>query len=200
MNYQTLFLVAAVALQAAPVVDLSGSWTLDTYLSDHPEQVAAAIRADLRLTPETTAFRMTNDRSRDRGARPRNASPAEPNADEQKHIDDLTEILRYPPPALQITQTADAITLADPHGRTRTLATNGTKQSISYGESGTAADTITEWQGPQIVSTTDLGGGRRMVTTYSIVPTTKQLMVRTVIARAPNEPGAFEIKQVYDPR
>ena len=106
--------------------------------------------------------------------------------------------MRYPPPTLQISQTADAITMSDPHGATRTLTANGRKQMLNYGDDETPAETTTACQGPQLVSTTDLGGGRRMTATYSIVPTTRQLMIRTIIERAPDEPGSFEIKQVYD--
>ena len=54
-------LIAAAALaarapaQAQSAVDLSGTWTLDTYLSDSPEQVAAAVRLDLGLGPVNRA-------------------------------------------------------------------------------------------------------------------------------------------------
>lgn len=172
-----LSIVAALLLQsAAPGLDLSGTWNLDTYLSDHPEQVAAAIRADLRIGPDT-AFLMMGTRGQGRGRNQRQSDAKEPNADEQQQIDDLTMALRYPAPTLQIAQNGDAVALTDAQGQTRTL---------------------NHWEGPQLVATTDLGNGRRMIATYSIVPTTKQLMIRTTIERAPNQPGAFEIKQVYD--
>ena len=44
-----LLVAAAMLLQTPAPVDFSGAWNLDTYLSDHPEQVAAAIRADLHI-------------------------------------------------------------------------------------------------------------------------------------------------------
>ncbi|HZP47176.1 MAG TPA: hypothetical protein VFB07_01485 [Vicinamibacterales bacterium] len=171
-------LVLAAAVVVSAPVDFSGTWTLDTYLSDNSEQVAAAIRADLRIGSDTSTFLMTGARGpRERGRNPHQADAKPPNADEQKQIDDLTMALRYPAPTLKITQSGDAVTLTDAQGQTRTLD---------------------HWEGPQLVATTDLGNGRRMTATYSLVPTTKQLMVRTVIERAPNQPGAFEIKQVYD--
>ncbi|HZT77624.1 MAG TPA: hypothetical protein VFA27_13315 [Vicinamibacterales bacterium] len=173
-----LIVVTAFVLQAAaPSVDLSGTWRLDTDLSDNPEQVAAAIRADLRIGSDTTTFLMTGTRGRDRGRgnRPVDAKP--PSADEQQKIDDQTLALRYPAPTLTITQSGDTVTLTDAQGQSHTL---------------------NHWEGPQLVATTDLGNGRRLVATYSIVQATKQLMIRTVVERAPNEPGAFEIKQVYD--
>ncbi len=169
--------VVLVAQSTPAPVDFSGRWNLDTYLSDHPEQVAAAIRTDLHLSGETT-FVLAGGRGRQsrRGNEQRSSSKP-PSADEQERIDDLTLALRYPAPTLTITQHGDTVTLADPQGQTRTLA---------------------HWEGPQLVSTTDLGHGRRLVATLSMVPTTRQLMIRTVVERAPNEPGPFEIKQVYD--
>jgi hypothetical protein len=173
-----LIAAALLAQTSGAPVDLSGTWTLDTNLSDNPEQVAAAIRADLHLGCETATFVMRNDRGRSRGRpEPRDTAPKEPNADEQKRIDDLTTALRYPPPTLRIAQTGTTLTLTDAQGQTHTLS---------------------HWEGPQLVSTTDLGGGRRMTSTYSLLPMTRQLIIRTQIERAPNQPGPFEIKQVYD--
>ncbi len=56
-----LLLAAAMLLQGAPL-DFSGTWNLDTYLSDNPERVAAAIRADLQIGSETTTFLMMGTR------------------------------------------------------------------------------------------------------------------------------------------
>ena len=41
-----ILLVLPVVLASQAPVDLSGKWTLDTYLSDNPEQIAAALRID----------------------------------------------------------------------------------------------------------------------------------------------------------
>jgi hypothetical protein len=54
------------------------------------------------------------------------------------------------------------------------------------------------WEGPQLVSEQDLGGGRLVRYTYSIVPTTKQLLVRVAIDRTPGFPGPFQIRLVYN--
>src|SRR3954466_16076269 len=54
-------LIAAATLsqrahaQHTGAADLSGTWTLDTYLSDSPEQVAAAVRVALGPGPERVA-------------------------------------------------------------------------------------------------------------------------------------------------
>ena len=196
--------LAAVVLLAAAPVDLSGTWTLDTYLSDNPEQIAAAVRADLRLPNDEVAVgalgrgggfgRRGSRDAASKGGKER----TEIRPEDQKRIDDVTSILRYAPPTLRVSQTDASITLSDPQGTTRTLAVTGKREKQIYGDNATAADTTTDWEGPQLVSSIDIGSGRRMTLTYSIVPTTKQLMVRAAVERAPNEPGPFEITLVYD--
>jgi hypothetical protein len=185
-------------------LDLSGKWTLDTALSDSPEQIAAAIRIDVgagggeNLLGESGrggAGRGTGGR---RGAEPRSegGQNRQPTSDEQKRIDELTESLRYPPTALTIAQTPDAVTITDEQQRARTLTPNGKREKQPVGSA--SLDVATRWEGPQLVSEQDLGGGRLVRYTYSIVPATKQLLVRVGIDRTPGFPGPFQIRLVYN--
>jgi hypothetical protein len=185
-------------------VDLSGKWTLDTVLSDSPEQIAAAIRIDVGQgggeSPlgESGSGGFGQGNGRRRGAEPRSsgAQNRQPNAEEQKRIDELTESLRYPPTALTIAQTAAAITVTDEQQRARTLTPNGKREKQTVGS--TSLEVATRWEGPQLVSEQDLGGGRLVRYTYSIVPTTKQLLVRVSIDRTLGFPGPFQIRLVYN--
>lgn len=198
------FFAIALLLQTAGAPDLSGTWTLDTYLSDNPEQVLASIRADLGqeasslLSESTEAGR--NARGRGRRAEPRrdqaSSTAAEPTADEQRAIDAITAEIRYPPPTLTIVETASAVTLKDATGGSRTFQTNGKAEPQTFAD--TRANVTASWQGPQLVVAFDLGKGRTMTSTYSIVPTTHQLSLRVTIERAPNQPGPFEIRYIYD--
>jgi hypothetical protein len=189
---------------ASATADLSGTWTLDTYLSDKPAQVAAAIRTDLgqrdsSLFPERpTGGRF--GRGSGRRGQPSPPGPAgtstPPNAEEQRALDDITAAVRYPPPTLQISQTDTSVTLADPQGRSRTFQTNGKREQQLF--ESARADSTARWEGPQLVVDFDLGKGRKMTYTYAVVPTTRQLLVRIVFEPAPNQPAPFEIKYVYD--
>ena len=183
-------------------VDRSGKWTLDTVLSDSPEQIAAAIRIDVGQGGGANLFSESGSRGRGNGGRrggePRSGSGRnhQPSAEDQKRIDELTESLRYPPTALSITQTASAITVTDEQQRARTLTPNGKREKQAVGSA--SLEVASRWEGPQLVSEQDLGGGRLVRFTYSIVPSTKQLLVRIAIDRTAGFPGPFPIRLVYN--
>lgn len=202
---------AAAAAGQAPAkapIDLSGTWTLDTYLSDSPEQVAAAIRIDLGQRAADEVFVEQAQQGRSGNRMPRRAEPQRPHetpeqaAEREKHeaeqlnrLNELTTSVRYPAPTLTITQSEGSVTLADGQQQV-TLTTDGKRQKVGVGDA--QLDTSASWQGPQLVIEQDLGSGRAMTRTFSIVPTTKQLMIRSTFERAPREQGSFEVKQVYN--
>jgi hypothetical protein len=191
------------AQTSPPTADLSGTWTLDTYLSDRPAQVAAAIRTDLGQQSSSLFGESMGGGRSGRGAGRRGQPSPEPagtstppNAEEQRALDDITAAVRYPPPTLQIARTDTSVTLTDPQGRSRTFQTNGKREQQLF--ESARADSTARWEGPQLVIDFDLAKGRKMTWTYSVVPTTRQLLVRIAFEPAPNQPGPFEIKYVYD--
>lgn len=200
----------AVAAHAQPrppaAVDLSGKWTLDTYLSDSPESIAAALRIDLGIGSGDQLFAgdLENGRSGRGGAGRRGQPPGQRggarggdlNPEEQNRLNDLTAPLRYPPAVLTIVQSTDRLTLTDDSGQARTLTTSGAREKQPLG--AITVDTTTRWEGPQLVSEEDLGKGRKITFTYSIVPTTRQLLVRARVERGPGQSGPFDIKYVYN--
>lgn len=189
--------------QSAPAVNLAGTWTFDTWLSDNPQQVDAAIRADLNEQDavdggfEGGAFGRGSGRRGD-SARREGSQRREhrPDAEDQRTIDTLTQSLRYPPLMLQIMQSEASVSIGDTDGEARTFQVNGKRESQTFDT--TRTETTARWEGPQLVIDVDLRNGRTMTYTYSIVPTTRQLLLRVTLERAPNQPGPFEIKLVYD--
>jgi hypothetical protein len=176
-------------------------------LSDHPQQVAAAIRIDLGQGAGETSFGGAPERGRSGrgeggrrgqgGSQPAGSNRANDLAlEEQNRLDELIAAVRYPPTMLTISQTASAVTFTDEQGRALTFTTDGKREKGTL--NGNPLETTTKWEGPLLVSERDLGKGRRMTSTYSIVPTTKQLIVRVEFERSPGQPGPFEIKQVYN--
>lgn len=213
MTHHHLLVAAALVVAALPAraqsappagFDLSGTWTLDTYLSDTPEEIAAAIRYDFgnfagtelfSLEPEAGRGQRGGDRQ-GQGRGQRGGQRDQQNVEEQNRLDDLTAPLRYPPPTLTIAQASDRVTLTDDQGQSRALATTGVKEKQPLGAA--TVDTTTRWEGPQLVSEEDLGKGRKVTFTYSIVPTTKQLMIRARLERGPGQSGPFDITYVYN--
>ncbi len=189
-------------------LDLSGRWTLNTYLSDNPEQVAASIQFDFGLGGP--------DRLPDRGSEPgrfgrrgggrgepqgtregsRGASRDQPSQEELNRLNELTEPVRYPLTTMVVSQKPDAVTFTDAQGQARTVATTGKREKQTIGAS--TIDVTSRWEGPQLISEEDLGKGRKMIFTYSAVPPTKQLLLRIALERAPGQRGPFEIKYLYD--
>jgi|SRR5689334_19657021 len=199
-----IFMLLPMVAWGQGAVDLSGKWTLDTVLSDSPEQIAAAIRIDLGQGGGGNPFADSaggeaghrNGGRRGGGSRPSGAPNHPANADEQKRMDELTESLRYPPTTVTIAQTPGAITVTDEQQRARMLTPTGKREKQTVGSA--SLDVTTRWEGPQLVSDQDLGNGRLVRYTYSIVPTTKQLLVRVAIDRTPGFPGPFQIRLVYN--
>jgi hypothetical protein len=188
----------------APGLDLAGTWKLDTYLSDNPQQVAASIDADLRQNDfdlfaggaeQERGGRETGRRGEPPPQRPQRP-PNAPKPEEQRALDAITQGVRYPPPTLRITQTPTAVTIGDAQNQPRTFRVNGKREQQTFDTA--RADTTAHWEGPQLVIDFDLSKGRKMTCTYSIVPTTNQLMMRVTFERAPNQPGPFEIRFVYN--
>jgi hypothetical protein len=200
-----MFMCGAVALAQTPPapVDLTGTWTLDTFVSDNPGQVTAAIRTDLGQNrtdifdpfPETRGRGTMGRRGQAQG-RESSGSQSAPSADEQRAIDDVTASVRYPPLTLRVAQSGDAITFTDANGQSRSFAVNGKRQQQVFDT--THADCTARWEGPQLVVEIDLPKGRKMISTYGIAPTTRQLLLRISFERAPGQPAPFEIKYAYN--
>jgi len=205
-------LVAAIAIVAAavahaqtskPALDLAGTWTLDTYLSDSPEQVAASIRIDLGQDG-SGAFSGMPERGRARGMGRRGQPPrgegggsaAATSPEDQQALDNITAAVRFPPPTLRITQTDASIVIGDVQGPSRTFQINGRREQQMFDT--TRADSVARREGPQVVIDIDLGKGRKMTLIYSIVPTTAQLRMRVRFEKAPNDLGPFEVKYIYN--
>jgi hypothetical protein len=201
-----LFAAAALSLRAhaqSPGVDLSGTWTLDTYLSDSPEQVAAAVRLDLGIgavnrTPPGTDSGHSDGRGRgglygrQGGAPPRQDLTPE----DQARLDEVANTVRYAAATLTIAQNGSSVTFTDARGGERTYQTNGKKEKQTFGSA--TVDAAARWQGPQLVIETELPRDHRMTTTWSIVPTTKQLLMRVSLGRGSLEMGPLQVKQVYN--
>jgi hypothetical protein len=54
-------------------------------------------------------------------------------------------------------------------------------------------------KGPQLVVAYEVGHAGTLTYAYSLVPTTKQLLIRVNFERRPEQPGPSEIKLVYGP-
>jgi len=188
--------------------NLSGDWTLNRELSDDPQQFGADDRgADYRRAGGNGrrgggfggGFGGRGGFRGGYGGSPRTQDDL--SAEDRARLQDLANEARAPSPSLEISHSGATIAITDAKGRTRFFQTNGAKDKHQL-ESGTV-DSTTHWNGDQLVTEYDLGSGRRVTYTYTVVPTTRQLVIRIRMDGPQSQSGgtrASAVKYVYDAR
>ena len=202
---------------AAPP-SLSGTWTLDPYVSDHPEQVARVLqlatggeRGQQRRDESARGgsyggggggfggFGRSGGRSRGRVPPPDSGNGSrEALSDTDKQVlDELTGAVRFAPARLVIAQTPTAVTITGDDRMPVTLTTNGhgEKQTVGNG----SVDRHAMWEGPQLLVAYDIGNAGTLSYRYDKAPTTGQLVVRVAFERKSGATSPLEVKLVYDP-
>ena len=116
--------------------------------------------------------------------------------EESKLLAEVAHPVLFPRPTLTIAQAEGIVTLTGGQGTSETLRTNGKSEKQSF-ETGTAFRTAA-WEGPQLRVAYEVGRIGTLTYVFSIVPTTKQLLVRVNFERTPGTAGPFEIKLVYN--
>jgi len=192
------------AQSTGPAVDLSGTWQVDTYLSDDPRQVEAAIRFALneRVEGSPEGERGQGGRGGDRQGqngrrgRGRGSSAEQAPSEDQRRLDEMMRRVRRSPVTLEISQTATSATLKDELGQSYTFKTDVKNEKQTFGS--VTIETAAHWEGPQLVIDFDLPRGLTMTYTYSIVPTTEQLLWRVSFQKSQLDVAPFVIKQLYN--
>jgi hypothetical protein len=188
--------------------DFSGTWTLDTYLSDGPAQIAQEIRIDTGQPGEEALLGRGTELGgfggRGRGGRGGfggrergDARTAEQfSAEDRKKLTELTDPVQFASPTLTISQTETTIAIAGVRSGSQTLTTNGKaeKQALEAG----VVDRVARWEGPALVVGYDVGHAGTVTYKYTLVPTTRQLLIRVNFERIRGQPGPFDIRLVYD--
>lgn len=197
---------ARVGGQPAATPGVSGTWSLNTYLSDSPQQIANELRYDIeqsgqelmRGVPGGILGSGREGRSRSGRSAPESSGPSKPIApDDRRMLDELTEAIRFAPTSLTISQNgSDVVSIATPLHGTQTLHTNG--KSEKYPVAGGTVDRVARWEGLQLTVTYNVGHAGTLRYSYALAPNGKQLLVRVNFERTTGQPGPFEIKLVYD--
>ena len=191
---------------------LVGTWRLDPYLSDHPTQVALALRFNTGEANDSELFGGMAERGGGsgrrggggsgtaepgRGAAPRGSSRQELSEADRKILTELTDAVRTPPTTLTISQEETGFTIATGAQAPNVLRTNGKAEKFQL-TAGTIERTATR-EGPNLVVLYDAERAGTITYTFGLAPTTGQLLVRVSYVRREGEPGPFVIKLVYNP-
>ena len=206
----TLCLLTVPRTASAQHPSFSGTWTLNTALSDNPEQILRALRLDTGLSSEQELLEPeTQDRGGGRDGLGRGGSgksgrgPAEAdrrrgpqiNPEDRSRLTELINGVRFAPTTLTISQTDDMVVSAGTRAAD-TLHPTG-KAEVHTLEAGVVNRT-TRWVGPLLIVSYDVGRTGTLIYTYSLVPATRQLLVRVNFERERDRPGPYDVKLVYD--
>jgi hypothetical protein len=204
-----LGLLSTVAIgRAQPVSagkpNFSGVWTLNRDLSDKASQVESgagvsgqrgdqndAAKSAARGDFDRVTSRGRSDARGDGGYRGERTGRAAVTGEPRSSIELLVRELRNPSPSLTISHAGSTLTVTNAADRTRLFQINGQKDPHQVGDATVLSSS--RWDGNRLVTDYDLGGGRTVRITYSIVPDTKQLLEQVSFANGQT------IKRIYDP-
>ena len=186
---------------------LAGAWRLDPNLSDHPEQVALALRINTGEITQQDFFAVMGARGSSgrggrggaaqagRGGQQSEGSKEDSDDTDRKILAELTEAVRVPPLTLTISQEEDW-TITPGLKATDVVRTSSKAEKYTLA-AGTIERTATR-QGPNLVIEYDADDAGILTCAYALAPTTGQLVVRITFERRRGEPGPFVIKFVYN--
>ena len=182
---------------------LAGTWAFDPYVSDHPVQIALALRLDTgdgRLETRRgdgddrgTADRPPRDAGRGRGGGMR--GPAMSEAD-RALLTELTDAVRFPPLRLVISASDAGLRFDTGPGEPAVVHADGKPEKRQL-RSGAVTRTA-RWDGSRLVVSDEVGQAGTLTHTYEVAPTTGQLVVRVAFTPATGDASPLEIKLVYD--
>jgi hypothetical protein len=116
--------------------------------------------------------------------------------DDRKLLAELMRPVQSPPTRLTIAQTGTTVSITAPDGTPGAIRTDGKAERVTV--SAGSVERMAAWTGPVLRVGYEVGRAGTLVYTYSIVPTTRQLLVRVNFERVPGAPGPFDIKIVYN--
>jgi hypothetical protein len=218
LTFFAMMFVGALGAAQAPAPPaqpaIAGTWTFDPYVSDHPQQIALALRVDTgegrggergreggargtfgRGGNEPNEPGDSDDVRRSGEQRSRATAPAISDAD-RKLLTELTEAVRFPPLRLTITQTGTGVTVRPDRAESIDLRTDGKSEKRQL-TSGTV-DQTAAWDADQLKVAYTVGDVGTLSYTYAVAPTTGQLVVRVTFTRTSQPESPLEIKLVYD--
>ena len=181
--------------------DFSGTWTLDRNLSTDPAQIDFAPKPDANRRPQRGGgiggFGGGFGRG---GSRPRadNQNSAESlTPSEQERLKALTDQLKTATATLVISHHDPDFIVNDAQDHTLFLHTTGEREENHLGT--ITVNSSTHWDGSRVVTECVLGSRLTLVYTYTLLPNTRQLVVRVARQVEDRRPAGQDVRLVYRP-
>jgi hypothetical protein len=166
------------AAEARP--DLSGNWSLDRSISNDPSQVNFEARPDNR-SQRTSGFsggsRRRGGFGGSGGSRPDSPDAAAASTpDERARLQTLTDLLRTASASLVISHHDPSFVINDAQNHTQFFKTDGSMDEHQLGS--VTLTSTTHWEGSRLITAYALSSRQQLVCTYTLLPATKQLVLR----------------------
>ena len=125
-----------------------------------------------------------------------NTDTADPSTlEERTRLSELTDLVKRSSASLVISHNDPTLAITDSQGRTQLFQTSGGKDDHQLAT--TTVQSTTRWEGARLVTEYALSDRGKLVYTYTLVPTTKQLVVR-INLQGLGRGGGSEVKLVYN--
>ena len=193
---------------ATPTTDrpnFSGTWSIDRDISNDPSQAAFEAPRDQGRRPAGRQGGGFGGRAglggfggaRYGGGGQRNQTEAAAGTPEERtRLREFTDLVRRSSGSLVISHADPSLAITDGLGRTRFFQTNGAKDAHALATA--TVTSTTHWDGSRLVTEYDMGAIGRLVSTYTLLASTKQLVVRTRLEMPEGQRTALpELKLVY---
>ena len=192
-------------LHAAPATDgekpdFSGTWALDRNISTDPGQIDFGPGTTTNRQPKRGGIGGFGGFGGRGGYRPRTngQGPGEALTQvEQERLKAITDQLKTASGTLVISHHDPDFVVNDAQNHTFFLHTTGVNEENHIG--ATTINSSTHWDGARLVTECVLGSRLTLVYTYTLVPTTKQLVVRVARQSGDRERAGQDVRLVYRP-
>jgi hypothetical protein len=193
--------------------NLSGGWTIDLNISTDPARASFDQRAAGNDRQDGQQRRggfggrggMGGGGFRGRGGyggygggSGDNAASGDPSTPEERtRLLELTNVIKKASASLVISHNDPSLAITDALGHTQVFQTTGEKDQHQLATVG--VESTTHWDGSRLVTEYTLSDRAKLVLTYTLLPNTKQLVVRINLqAGSTRRGGGSEVKLVYD--
>ena len=198
--------VCAAFLHAAPATDgekpdFSGTWALDRNISTDPGQIDLGPGTTTNRQPQRGGIGGFGGFGGRGGYRPRTNGQASGEGltpVEQERLKAITDQLKTASGTLVISHHDPDFVVNDAQNHTFFLHTTGVNEENHLG--ATTINSSTHWDGARLVTECVLGSRLTLVYTYTLLPDTKQLVVRVSRQAGDRQRAGQDVRLVYRPQ
>ena len=187
--------------------NFSGTWSIDRGISNDPTQAAFEVPRDQGRQPPggqgggggrggRGGFGGFGGGRFGGGGQGNRTEAAPGTPEERTRLREFTDLVKRGSGSLVISHADPSLAITDAQGRTQVFQTNGAKDAHALATA--TVTSTTHWDGSRLVTEYDMGTIGKLASTYTLLTSTKQLVVRTRLEMPERQRTALpELKLVY---